>query len=83
MSSTDRFNSFWKVLTKKTEQLNIDEPILPRRRKAPRRIEIGKSPAKFHSNVIDHYRVFYFEVLHLIIVLMTVLTSLSIECTLR
>ena len=65
--STDRFDSFWKVLTKKAEQLNIDEPILPRKRRAPRRIEIGESPAEFHTNVIEHYRVFYFEALDLII----------------
>jgi len=40
---------------------------LPRKRRAPRRIEIGESPAEFHSNVIDHYRAFYFEALDLII----------------
>ena len=67
MCSTDQFDLFWKVLTKKAAQLNIDEPILPRKRRAPRRIEIGESPAEFHGNVISHYRVFYFEALDLII----------------
>ena len=61
MRSTDQFDLFWKVLTRKAEKLNIDEPVLPRKRRAPRRIEIGESPAEFHSNVIDHYRAFYFE----------------------
>ena len=67
MHSTDQFDLFWKVLTKKAAQLNIDEPVLPRKRRAARRIEIGESPAEFHGNVIDHYRVFYFEALDLII----------------
>ena len=67
MRSTDQFDLFWKVLTKKAAQLNIDEPVLPRKRRAPRRIEIGESPAEFHGNVIDYYRVFYFEALDLII----------------
>lgn len=65
--STDQFDLFWEVLTKKAKELNIGEPILPRKRRAPRRIEIGESPAEFHANVIDHYRVFYFEALDLII----------------
>ena len=67
MRSTDQFDLFWKVLSKKAAQLNIDEPVLPTKRRAPRRIEIGESPAEFHGNVIDHYRVFYFEALDLII----------------
>ena len=67
MRSTDHFDLLWKVLTRKAEELNIDEPILPRKRKAPRRIELGESPAEFHSNVIDHYRMLYFEALDLII----------------
>ena len=58
---------FGKFLQKKPAQLNIDEPVLPRKRRAPRRIEIGESSAEFHGNVIDHYRVFYFEALDLII----------------
>jgi len=41
MRSTDQFDLFWKVLTRKAEKLNIDEPVLPRKRRAPRRIEIA------------------------------------------
>ena len=37
--SANWFDSFWKVLTKKAEQLNIDEPILPRKRRAPKQVE--------------------------------------------
>ena len=31
------------------EELNIDEPILSRKRRAPRRIEIGESPAEYFT----------------------------------
>ena len=43
--------------------LDINEPILPCRRKAPHCIDDGSSP----KTVEDHYRVIYFEALDLII----------------
>ena len=35
------FDLFWKVLIKKVEHLNVGEPVLQRKRKAPRHTEIG------------------------------------------
>ena len=60
MRSTDQFDLFWKVFTRKLEELNIiiDEP---RKRGPHRRIKIGENPAEFHSNVIDHCRMFTFR----------------------
>ena len=60
------FDLYWKKTTAAATNLDINEPILPRRRKAPRRIDEGSSPT-FHETVEDHYRVIYFEVLDLII----------------
>lgn len=53
MRSTERFDLFWKLLTKckKAQELNIDEPILPRKRRAPKRIEIGESSAEFQRTL--------------------------------
>ena len=67
MRSAECFDLFWKTLIKKTEHLNVDEPVLPRKRKVPRRIEIGEGTGDFHTTVVDHYRVIYFEAMDLII----------------
>jgi len=40
MHSAEHFDLFWKTLIKKGEHLNVGEPDLPRKKKAPRRIEI-------------------------------------------
>ena len=56
-----------KTLIKKAEHLNVSEPVLPTKRKAPRRTEIGEGTGDFHTTVVDHYRVIYFEAMDLII----------------
>ena len=33
----------------------------------PRRIEVGEGTGDFHTTVVDHYRVIYFEAMDLII----------------
>ena len=67
MRSAERFDLFWKTLIKKAEHLNVGEPVLPRKRKALRRTEIGEGTGDFHTTVVDHYRVIYFEAMDLII----------------
>ena len=67
MRSAEHFDLFWKTLIKKVEHLNVGEPVLPRKRKAPRRIEIGEGTGDFHTTVVDHYRVIYFEAMDLVI----------------
>ena len=67
MHSSEHFNLFWEVLNKKAEHLNVGEPVLPRKRKTSRRIEIGEGTGDFHTTVVDHYRVIYFEAMDLII----------------
>lgn len=47
--------------------MNVGEPVLPRKRKAPRRTEIGDSTGDFHTTAVDHYRVMYFEAMDLVI----------------
>ena len=67
MSSAERFDLFWKTLIKKAEHLNVGEPVLPRKGKAPRRTEIEEGTGDFHTTVVDHYRVIYFEAMDVII----------------
>ena len=62
--TAEQFDLFWKLVLLKSMKLDISEPELPRKRKAPRRIEIG---SHFPATVEEHYRRYYFEVLDLAI----------------
>ncbi|XP_065886227.1 zinc finger MYM-type protein 1-like [Dysidea avara] len=67
MRSESSFSLFWQVLSIKAQKLNIGEPTLPRKRKAPKIFEVGIGEAGFHVNVEEHYRAIYYEALDLII----------------
>ena len=60
--SDDNFDLFWKRITKMAEEKEIDEPVLPRRRKLPRRYD-GSHVGDFPDTVENHYRRLYFEAL--------------------
>ena len=45
----------------------MSEPRLPRKRKAPRRYEVGTGESHFPEGIEEHYRQIYFEVLDLAI----------------
>ena len=49
------------------DEKDTDEPVLPRRRKLPRRYDDGYQEGDFPDTVEDHYRRLYFEVLDLVI----------------
>ena len=54
------FDLFWQKITASAENLKIDHPALPRRRKAPRRFDDG--PAPILQETVGHYfREIYFE----------------------
>ncbi len=55
------FGRMWSAF--KNEQIN--EPLLPQKRKAPKRLEIGDGECYFSATVEDHYRQIYFEALDL------------------
>ena len=63
----ENFLLFWKLIRQKASNLNINEPVLPRQRKRPRRYEDGPSEGEFPENVEDLYRHTYFEALDLIV----------------
>ena len=55
------FVSFWRTVIEKQRSVDVNEPALPRRSKAPCRYEIGTSSSHFPASIEDHYRPIYFE----------------------
>ena len=61
------FQLFWSLINQKASSLDIDEPVLPRQRKRPRRYEDGASEGDFPESVESLYRHTYYEALDLIV----------------
>ena len=61
----ESFSLFWKKIEVMKSQLDVDEPQLQRKRKAPKRYEIETASSEFPSTVEDQYRCIYFEALDL------------------
>ena len=58
------------MFKKQVEQANrigIGEPVLPRKRKAPKRFEVGSSEGVTPSSAEYHYKVIYLEAIDTII----------------
>ena len=49
------------------KQTAISDPLLPRKRRAPARIEVGSGQPTFPETPKDHYRRIYFEAIDLIV----------------
>ena len=47
--------------------LDVDDPVLPRRRKVPRRFEEGDAPPEYPPTPKDMYRRIYYEALDLLV----------------
>jgi hypothetical protein len=62
----DSFDLFWEKVNKIASDLDVDDPVLPRRRKVPRRFE-GDAPPEYPSTPKDMYRRVYFEALDLLV----------------
>ena len=70
MRSDEKFNLFWKDVKNKAAIFDVDPPRLPRKKRAPARIEecLGGSAApEFEDDVVSHYRKIYYESLDCII----------------
>ena len=64
---TDENFTFFALCNCFRECTNTNLPVLPRKKKAPRRFEIGTEEGSHSATVEDHYRRGYFEVLDLAI----------------
>ena len=67
--SDSMFDLFWEKVQRLREAdgVDIDPPVLPRRRKAPKRLEVGCGEPSHAQSPKDMYRRFYFEALDLVI----------------
>ena len=67
LQTTSEFEQFWHSVINKAEEVDIEEPVLPRRRKTPSRFDIGECSSHHHESVKDYYRPQYFEAFDLIV----------------
>ena len=65
--SDEQFNLFWKYLEQRLSKIDVSPPALPRRRKAPRRLEVGEGAPEYAATVEDHYRRIYCEVIDILL----------------
>eukprot|EP00112_Aurelia_sp_Birch-Aquarium-sp1_P015994 Seg3588.3 transcript_id=Seg3588.3/GoldUCD/mRNA.D3Y31 product="Zinc finger MYM-type protein 1" protein_id=Seg3588.3/GoldUCD/D3Y31 len=58
------YHLFWERVCKRKDELNVNDPKLPRKRRLPRRLEDGSAETHhFPSTPKDHYRQIYFQAL--------------------
>ena len=65
LRNEEHFDSFWSIVSQaqQSNDVDVDEPALPRKRRAPRRVDDGNAPAEFPVDCKAHYRQAYFEAL--------------------
>ena len=61
------FSAFWKKLLLLITSQDVDEPILPHKRKQPCRYEEGKAPYEYDPSPTHTYRRIYYEAVDLLI----------------
>lgn len=62
----DHFDLFYHTVVQKSEGL-VDEPKLPRKRRAPARLEVGTGAPGYPQTAKDHYRRIYYEGIDLVV----------------
>ena len=67
LRSDAQFDAFWHLVATAQENVDVDEPTLPRRRKMPNRIDEGIAPPEFPKDCRSYYHQSYFEALDLVI----------------
>ncbi len=67
MRTDEAFKLFFEVVERLREHTNTEEPTLPRKRKAPMRLEVGEGEHYHSPTVQDHYRQQYFEAVDLVV----------------
>ena len=63
----DRFQAFYQRVVQDQQRYNLSPPCLPRKRRAPRHLEVGSSDGNFPDSAEDYYRQVYYEALDLVI----------------
>ena len=63
----DNFDSFYARVLQDQVHLEVNEPTLPRKRRAPQRLLVGSTIGDFHSTPEDRYRQIYYEALAFVV----------------
>ena len=63
----DKFELFWEKVRRMAAELDVSEPQLPRKRKAPIRYESGTAPPEYLSPPKRHYHQIFYEAVDLIV----------------
>ena len=63
----ESFDLFWQKIEKARQSLDVGEPILPRKRKAPKRHDDGSAYPEFFDDPKPFYRQQFYEALDLVI----------------
>ena len=66
LRNEEQFSAFWDLVTKAQQELSVEEPELPRKKKLPRRFEDGE-PTNYPQDSKTYYRRAYFEALELVV----------------
>ena len=67
MKSDSNFDLFWRKAEITRQKLDVNDPVLPRKRKLPKRFEDGNAKPEFSSDCKQHFRQQYFEAIDLIV----------------
>ena len=67
MRDEQHFNLFWEKVKRMADDKDVNDPVLPRKRKVPQHFETGNAPAEFPSTAKDHYRRIFFKALDLLV----------------
>ena len=65
------FEMFWKRVDLRRRELDVEVAVLPRKRKVPKRCEVGAAEPHFHNTPESFYQQIYFEALDLSIASIT------------
>ena len=60
LRTDEEFDTFWEAAVLKAQQLQISDPVLPRIRRPPKRMDSGSEPVSYPSPK-DYFRRIYFE----------------------
>lgn len=67
MRTEEAFSLFFDLVSQFCEQNDVDPPILPRKRRAPKDIEVGTSEGYYSVTVEEYYRIQNYEALDIAI----------------
>lgn len=65
--SDDAFDKFWVDVNSQLDDVDVGEPVVPRRRKMPKRYDVGTGAHEYPATARDRYRQVYFEAFDLVI----------------